>query len=287
MTTEQQENSTPTLVPWIPLKLMDRLDDEAILAEIQGAILKDLVYSFWEGGKKITRLSKVGVDYAVSQLAKQGEIIRELEANYTLTNEAVFITVKVGKYCISTEGREVLLETTFGAKRQPQKMSVYTEDRYGQINRSKPQRLVEDPFFFEKGLAKASRNAKRRLISETLVTKIIEEALKSGKIREVKPQPQKEPPKKSTKREQRIIEIPPQAKADTIEEVSKDFLLSELTQEAKQLGFSERANVYAALEVRDLKEWREKAVTSTPLREALEVLKRKTLEQEANEELDL
>ena len=65
----------------LPFKLMDELDDELIVKELQGQLPEVLTYHFKDKGQEVWGLSKAGVDEATSELAKQGEVIRELEIN--------------------------------------------------------------------------------------------------------------------------------------------------------------------------------------------------------------
>ncbi len=178
---EEEQGSAPSsaIAPWEPFDLMEALDDEAIMAELKGAAIKTYVYSFDQDGHKVTGLSKSGVDAAVAQMAKQGEVIREMNVDVHWMDDAVVVLVKAGRYLISKDGKEVLLETSFGSKRQTKKMMVYGKDQFGRRKRDEVN-FVDDPFFFEKALGKAARNAKRRMIPEALIAAVIEEASKAG-----------------------------------------------------------------------------------------------------------
>lgn len=161
-----------------PFAAMDRLDDEAILAELEGRVMKALVYSFNQGGQTVTGLSKAGVDATVREMAKQHEVIRELECIFQdFGNDALF-TAKAGRYAVkfdSEQGKavEVLLDTRIGTKRQPKKMPN------GRDN----------PFWFEQGSMKALRNANMRLLREDLKQAIIARAMaEEGGVREVRPE---------------------------------------------------------------------------------------------------
>jgi hypothetical protein len=153
----------------LPFRIMDSLDDEMIIQELEGRLPEILTYHFKDRGQEIWGLSKAGVDEAKGELGKQGECIRELEVNFTEKEEEVFFTVKAGRYVISRDGREILLDTAFGFKRQPKK---YTS---GSLN----------PFWFEQGGIKASRNASMRLIPKTIVQAVIENAKQKGKVKDI------------------------------------------------------------------------------------------------------
>ena len=299
---------------------MDALDDDAIIAELRGAAMKEYIYSFEQGDTKVTGLSKVGVDAAVAEMAKKGEVIREMEVDVHWLEDAVVVLVKAGRYLVSKEGKEILLETSFGSKRQTTKMTVYGKDQFGRRKREEIN-LVEDPFFFEKALSKAARNAKRRMIPEDLITMVIAEATKEGKIRRV--DADGDAPPRNTRRRQRarsqqaaeapkaeapaeeapVSEETPEV-SDTREEeapfekpedlepavpptdedappLQVDITRKELAEEARELGFSGGPAVFEALGVDSLDEWvADKASTSTPIKEALEKLKQGSESQE-------
>jgi len=166
----------------LPFKMMDALDDELIIAELEGRMPEILTYHFSDRGQEIWGLSKAGVDEATGELAKQGEVIRELELNFIDGINEAFFQVKAGRYVISKNGQEVLLDTKFGTKRQTKTTST------GKAN----------SFWYEQGSIKACRNASMRLIPKTIVQAVIENAKKKGKIKEIKKEEPQQPvePKK-------------------------------------------------------------------------------------------
>ena len=155
----------------LPFKLMDALDDQLIIAELEGRMPEILTYHFSDKGQEVWGLSKAGVDEATGELAKQGEVIRELELNFTDGQEEAFFNVKAGRYIVSKDGKEILLDTKFGTKRQSKTTST------GKVN----------SFWYEQGSIKACRNASMRLIPKTIVQAVIENAKKKGKVKEIKP----------------------------------------------------------------------------------------------------
>jgi len=159
------------LAKFDPFMAMDKLDDEAIVAELQGQIVDTLAYQFEKDGQTVTGLSKAGVDAVCREMAKQGEVIRELELNVLDTGEDYVAHVKAGRYIIQInqqtgESREVLLDTVFGVKRQPKKYDN------GKTN----------PFAYEQAVSKASRNAKMRLLREDLKQATIQLAQEQKKV---------------------------------------------------------------------------------------------------------
>lgn len=162
---------------WDPFVAMDRLDDQAIIAELQGQTVKALVYEFRQDGKPVSGLSKAGVDATVREMAKQGEVLRELELNVLDTPDEYVAHVKAGRFAIQTnqqtgEVKETLLDVVFGVKRQPKRHPN------GAAN----------PFAYEQACTKAARNAKMRLLREDLKQAIIAMAKEQGRYKQVTPE---------------------------------------------------------------------------------------------------
>mgnify|MGYP001576017831 CR=1 FL=1 len=171
-------NQEAHLVPFDPFKMMDLLDDEAIVAEIEGRISDKWVYHFpaGQGEKEIWGISKDGTDQACIMLGQQGHIIREGEVKYQqcpIDPECVNFTAQVSLIAVSRDGVEVSLDRVTGAKRQWTKQAL----RSGAIK--------NDPFWFEKGMMKAIRNARQRLIPEEIKAKIIALAKEKGKVKTI------------------------------------------------------------------------------------------------------
>lgn len=159
------------LAKFDPFMAMDKLDDDAIVAELRGQTIDALVYQIETGGQTVTGLSKAGVDAVCREMAKQGEVIRELDLNVLDTGEDYVAHVKAGRYIIQInqqtgESREVLLDTVFGVKKQPKKYDN------GKTN----------PFAYEQAVSKASRNAKMRLLREDLKQATIQLAQEQKKV---------------------------------------------------------------------------------------------------------
>jgi hypothetical protein len=159
------------VTPYDAFQQMDAWDDEALLAELQGAVAKSLVYEFKQAGATVTGLSKVGVDECCMELVKRGEVIREeeIEVEYMgegAEREAVF-KVWAARYVVAKDGAgEVRLERVLGVKRQP----LY---QGGKLN----------PFWYEQGAMKAARNARFRLIPAAIREGVIAAAKKVGAVR--------------------------------------------------------------------------------------------------------
>ncbi|NPV80704.1 MAG: hypothetical protein HPY52_10590 [Firmicutes bacterium] len=161
---------------WDPFVAMDSLDDEAIIAELQGQTVKALVYEFKQDSQIVCGLSKAGVDAVVREMAKQGEVLRELELNVLETPDEFVAHVKAGRFAIQTnqqtgETKETLLDVVFGVKRQPKRHPG------GAVNK----------FAYEQAVSKAARNAKMRLLREDLKQAIITMAKQEGRYTKVTP----------------------------------------------------------------------------------------------------
>lgn len=181
---------TRALTTWDPFQAMDRLDDEAIVAELEGRVIGVLVYEYRQDQQMVRGLSKAGVDAVCREMAKQGEVLRELSLDWQDGERDAFFKAQVGRYSVQTdkttgEIRELLLDTAFGVKRQPK---LYPK---GGLN----------PHWFEQGASKALRNGKRRLIREDLAQEIIELATKKPtQIRRVEPAPTEAPQRTQERR---------------------------------------------------------------------------------------
>ncbi len=154
----------------------DNLDDEAIVAELEGRLVDSAVYHFRQDGKELWGLSKVGADWAVTELGRKGYIMRDEKLEYVLdpTDPSyVLFTAQVGKYYVGKSGDEAQGEAAIGTKRQWTKMKRRDDS------------IVSDPFWFEKGSQKAIRNARLRLIPEETKAAIISVAKDKGRVKEV------------------------------------------------------------------------------------------------------
>ena len=164
-------------------QLMDAADDQALLERMQGNVVDKYVYSFLQNGKEIMGLTAVGVDNACRVSADQKGIAYRVEGMPQVTEDEdhIRVTVKACRYAIERtengETREQLLDSAYGSKRQWKK----TKLRSGKV--------VPDPFYFEKAVHKAERNAKRALLPEPFILEMIKMYKNGGKVQTVKKQP--------------------------------------------------------------------------------------------------
>lgn len=157
-------------------RLMDAMDDDLIKAELENRITNVWAYSFQQQGKTVTGLSKSGVDAACNEFAKSGHVIEESPARFEVDpvdSDYVLFTVTATRYLVNLEtGQRIQMETVNGAKRQ------YTKMKRGNS-------FTTDPFYFEKGVSKAARNARSRLIPEEVKAAILAMAKEGGKVKQV------------------------------------------------------------------------------------------------------
>ena len=159
-----------------PFLMMDKEDEEQIVREMRGEIIKEYVYSFTQKGKVVEGLSKAGVDAIALEMAQRNRPFRIIgEPIINEDDKYVKAIVKVGRYLIYPDGREVLMDTVLGTKRQAKFYSDGTEN----------------PFAYEQALIKAERNAKRRLIPEKIMIEMLKLYKEQGRVKRIKEEPSK------------------------------------------------------------------------------------------------
>lgn len=156
------------------LALIDDLEDREIVEALSGQVTRSWIYEFPMSGSTVRGISAVGVEEASGEMAKHGEALRviDVKIDYEDESEARFM-VQAGRYAISADGREALLDVTIRGKRQPKKMKL----RNGGWQ--------DDEHWYEKGITKAVRNAKLALMPEYAKTHILTEAVKAGRVKQV------------------------------------------------------------------------------------------------------
>lgn len=163
--------------------IFDKLDDEIILAELENRVVDTWVYHFNQQGKEIWGLSKKGVDQALEEIEKQGVVFEELRDIQILPDpfepdEYIQIIAQVRKFRYAPNGQKFDMGVLTGTKRQWKNEIL------------KDGSIRADRFFFEKGIAKAFRNAKSRSIPAEVEAKIIALAKSKGKVKTVEEEPE-------------------------------------------------------------------------------------------------
>jgi hypothetical protein len=144
-----------------PYVEMERLDEDAIIAELKGAALDSYVYTANFGNRKVTSLSLAGVREAVRRLNHLGET-RIRIANQPPVIEETDLFIQVMVYAEDTLNGG----GNWGVKRQNKDQSARG-------------------FALEMALSKAQRNALRALIPEHYMAAVIDEFLRSGRVRQI------------------------------------------------------------------------------------------------------
>lgn len=172
----QDDKTMSVIDESLPYELMDSEDEKQILAEMKGEVITAFVYSFQDkSGREVTGLSKVGVDNVCRESANKGEVFRVIGDPIIQDSEdAINFVVKVGRFALRPDGKGVMLDTTLGAKRQLKKKLIKNK-------------MQDDPFFFETGLSKAERNAKRKLLPEKMILEMIKKFKAEGKVKNLRP----------------------------------------------------------------------------------------------------
>lgn len=181
----KQRNGEP-----LDLITLDRLDDDLIVAEVQGRAISTWAYKFTQDGQEITGLSIAGVEQACRASGRHGEAIRILKHEWRETEDAYYGIVEAGRYLLSSDGREVLIDTAIGSKHEAK--LKWSKKRNG---------WYEDPFAFEKAISKAARNAKAKLLDDQVKSEIVAAALKQGRTQAVSPRQVKQARRETTKEE--------------------------------------------------------------------------------------
>jgi len=199
MTDENKEKEARDLVPIQDevdiFKKFDELDDQIVLAEVEKKVTGVWVYNFKQSGHDIWGLAKEGIDQCAIAMGKEGIALREDEVTFQIdptSPEHVIFTAKVSKHLIDKTGKEAMVETTLGTKRQSLMRKIKENSALGY-------RMETNPFWAEQGAMKAIRNAKARLIPEEIKSKVIANAKASkGKVKtfkgEARPEKKKEKP---------------------------------------------------------------------------------------------
>lgn len=150
-------------------KNIELADEAQIMDELEGAVFDRDAYIYARQGKY--RLTYAGVLFACRELAKHGEAIRivgDAIIGYDPSNPE-YLTVQVKAQRIKVDsGREMLLDSSIGSKRKWVK------------ERLKDGSVQEDPYFWEKAVSMAQRNAKYPLLPQKFVGELIER-IRTGK----------------------------------------------------------------------------------------------------------
>ena len=133
---------------------MEVIDDQSIIADMQGHANESYVYSFSQGGRKVQGLTLAGINEAANRrggLQVDELQIKDQENSWIVTAKAI---------------DTITGSSRIGACEQPKKMG------------SKP-----DPYAFAKAVHKAQRNALKQLIPAPVINEVLTYYLGKGKRR--------------------------------------------------------------------------------------------------------
>lgn len=171
----------------IAFRLMDKADERAMLMEMKGAVINEYVYCYTDKrGKEVIGLSSPGVEAACRESADRGTGIEVMGDSPTVleTDKEIKIIVKAGRFAIQKkkngETLKTLLESTFGSCVQQKKMKI--KDKAGNYI------LIDDPYYLQKAITKAERNAKKKLIPYKFMLEMLKLYRSKGQVLEIKAQ---------------------------------------------------------------------------------------------------
>lgn len=154
VTVAQKNEKSEAIVPTNEAEvyqLMERRDEEQIVASLEGKYLDEFVYSFQQGGKVVEGLSWVGIQeaaraYGGVQCPIEKMKVEETEKDIIVYIEAIDVQTNSSAIGVSSQSR--MMRTFKG--------------------------VMEDAFARQKAVAKAQRNAKKQLLPQALLRQWIE-----------------------------------------------------------------------------------------------------------------
>lgn len=142
--------------------LLDKRDEEQILAEIKGNIITEMFYSFTIDGRKVTGVSWVGT----KEIARQ---YGNINMDFIKVEETPDSYTAIVKATDTKRGTSLL-----GTAMQPKTMKIRGEDK-------------PDRFAYTKAVSKAQRNAIRAIIPERYLLEMYELFTKGTEFKSPKP----------------------------------------------------------------------------------------------------
>ena len=153
-------------------QIFEKLDEEQIKSEIQGAFVRDMVYQFRDAsGRLVTGLSYAGVKELLRFMVRHGYDIRFSPAEVEEHEKEIRARCKVTY--VAPNGKV---------------LEAYGYSRALKYMTTKDGKTVPNEFAYVLACSKAQRNAGRMIIPERAATKMIELFIERGQVREVKPE---------------------------------------------------------------------------------------------------
>jgi hypothetical protein len=139
----------PEIVGQMPYSLMERKDEDQILEELKGNVIKEYIYDFDQNGRRVTGLSYAGVTHVALRMGHihTGEpIIQEMNGGFIAKTQATDMKRNLSMWGVAFQSKT--LQFRDGGK-------------------------IEDQFAITKVVAKSTRNALRKLFDEKIVIEMI------------------------------------------------------------------------------------------------------------------
>ena len=181
---------------------LDQLDEQQIVAELQGALLDQYVYSFQSNGRQVVGLSWAGVKAVANKLGPVTCDLLELRD----TDESYICVVKAS----APDGTQ----------------------RIGAAEQSKTFKSKSDSFALPKAISKAQRNAIRALLPETLITEMV----KAYRGQATTPRRQQQPARKAPSKPQPANGKPANSEPKTVQDWIREYEV--LAQDAAKYGIN-------------------------------------------------
>ena len=131
---------------------LETIDDQSIIASMQGHAIEDYIYSFKQGGRSVQGLTLAGVNEAANR--RGGIQVETID----------FTETETSWICVAKAHDTITDSSRFGAFEQPKKMGSKT-----------------DPHAFTKAIHKAQRNAIRQLIPVPVIKEVLNHYLDKSK----------------------------------------------------------------------------------------------------------
>jgi len=209
------------------LVIFDRLDNDVIIAQLQGRSVTTWAYTFQQEGKKLSGLSVTGIEECSRLAAMRGEALRVLTFRLEDQGEAYFAMVECGRFAVREGGEAVLLDTALGTKRE-MKVKVRRSGGY-----------YTDGNAADVAMSKAARNAKAKLLDPQLKEQVMAAALETGRVTVATPDDARR-----IERARRREEIPPPK-----EKVDEDQARRRFYATADDLGLATQGAIHGRLKL--------------------------------------
>lgn len=183
----------------------DRFDVATLTADTNPEIVETWCYAFRQAGAIVLGVSVKGVQAAVREMAKHGEVARLEELRETFEDEReVRLVGTAVRYLVNSDGVQIAVDRSIRALRQSKVQVVGVWEGTGESRRRVGEREEPDPKWYEKAYSKAVRNVLLPLVRQDAVSVIINAFKETPKYQDVlnNRTPQRETGRSSTRQQQ-------------------------------------------------------------------------------------